>query len=74
MPIRKARHNHVKVFRPIGMRYANGKTCGTVLAAVIDAQRAFFQEFSSLPRDMHTIIEVVGVTGGYGASVLEVKE
>ena len=72
MPVRQGTHHHVKVYRPIGMRYAEASG-PTLLATVTQAQAAFAQEFKYEPRQDETVIEVVGVTGLWYVTVMEVK-
>lgn len=74
MPLNKARYEYFKVYRPRGARYANSSTQLTVELAVAEAMVNFEAEFGFLPRDRHTLIEVLGVTRGYAATVWEIKD
>ena len=74
MPILKTRHNFTKVYRPNGARYAHGKTCDDATAAVISAMDAWEKEFGPIPRPNEMFIEVLGVTGGWAATIFELKE
>lgn len=72
MPIIKNRSNHVKVFRPNGTQYTSGQGA-TVQEAIASAYGAFFLEFGRMPHGIEvTTIEVLGVTAGWSATVLEV--
>lgn len=72
MPKHKARHNHVKVYRPQGARYANGQTQPSYQEAIFTAFVAWAEEFPDDLRIDQTVIEVVGVTGGYVATLWEI--
>jgi hypothetical protein len=74
MPLAKSRYDHMKLYRPNGARYAHGRTLDLVEAAVQSAFDTFRAEFGGLPRQDETFIEILGVTGGWAATVLEIKE
>ena len=74
MPRLKTRAKHIKVYRPNGTRYANGATNHNLAAAVASAMAAFYLEFGALPKQEETAVEIIGVTGGWGATVLEIQE
>lgn len=74
MPLLKNRGQHLRVFRPNGTRYANGPTHHLAAQAIASAMAAFYLEFGSLPKQDETTIEILGVTGGWAATVLEIKE
>ena len=74
MSILAARHQWKKMYRPTGTRYANSPTHVTPELAVADAMVAFETEFGRKPRQEYTVIEILGVTGGWAATVLEIKE
>jgi hypothetical protein len=72
MPLLKRRHDHTKVYRPNGTKYADGS--GTAAEdAVFNAQWAFQGEFGYVPKPEHTIIEVLGVTAGFEARFMEIE-
>jgi len=73
MPFLKSRYDYIKIYRPRGSRFAHGGTHATPEIAVALAMVKFHTEFGERPRDDQTIIEVVGVTGGYAATVFEIK-
>ncbi len=75
MPIITRKHhrgNFVKFFRPQGTKFAHGEFRRTPEEAVEEARIAFVREFKMLPLVEHTQFEVVGVTGGYKATMLEI--
>lgn len=75
MPVRKAKHDHVKIYRPDGMRYADGTSVKDPVAALLNARQAYINEFGELPRLGHTVIEIVGGDlSGWHASFMETKE
>jgi len=73
MPIFKNRSQHVKVFRPGGLRYAEGRAI-TVNYAIASALANFYMEFGEVPKQSYTVFEVIGTTGQWIAQVFEVKE
>ena len=73
MPILSPRYDRVKIYRPNGTRYANGQTLRDPSEAVASALYAFMNEFGR-PATERSTIEVLGVTGGWVATVLEIPE
>jgi hypothetical protein len=69
----KRRHDHMKVFRPNGTRYAEGRHADAT-DAVIAAFAAWEKEFGAMPRQEQTFIEVMGVTAQWVAVVMEIEE
>lgn len=74
MPLFKNRASHVKFYRPNGMRYANGKTEKELSRAIASAAAEFFYEFGEMPKQEETTFEILGVTAGWAATILETKE
>jgi len=74
MPVFKNRSKHKKFYRPDGMRYAHGETRRTIEETCASALTNFFLEFHELPAQEHSNFEILGVTGGWAATVLEIKE
>jgi hypothetical protein len=72
MPILKSKHKHIKIYRPGGSRYAHGDGV-SYASAITDALSSYANEFSAIPKRDETVIECVGVTGGWSATVVEVK-
>lgn len=73
MPILKRRNDYMKIYRPNGTRYAHGKTLPTAEEAVSSAIVAFNTEFGG-HKTSESYIEIIGVTGGWAATMLEIKE
>jgi hypothetical protein len=71
MPIKKSRYDYTKVYRPNGMRYAQGEGDHPA-RAVGNAELAFENEFGSLPRQGDVVIEVLGCTAVWVATYMEV--
>jgi hypothetical protein len=59
MPRHRTRHDHVKVYRPNGARYANGESA-TWHDAVAKALSNYALEFGDVPAQHEMVIEVVG--------------
>lgn len=74
MPLFKNRSSYVKLYRPNGARYANGQTMKELSRALASAAAEFFYEFGEIPKQEETSFEVIGVTGGWAATILETKE
>lgn len=74
MPIKKSRYNHTKVYRPNGMRYTRGFTLYTTEAAVGSAFACFEEEFGRKPIMKQTVVEILGVTCGWAATVFEFED
>jgi hypothetical protein len=85
MPIFKSRYKHVKILRPNGALYAEGKAnaaplygeMGVITAIVVEmavngAFRAFEQEFKRPPCVDLLVVEVVCDLLGAKATVLEI--
>lgn len=73
MPIMKRRHEHTKVYRPNGTRFANGKDY--YLERALDkAWQNFENEFGSLPKQEHVVLEVLGVTAAWDVTLMEIME
>ena len=60
--------------RPAGTRFANGATRSTLFGSILSARHAFELEFGRQVKQELEIIEVLGVTAGYSATVLEVYD
>lgn len=73
MPKRKGRWDFVKLYRPVGARHAHGRTEPSYQEAIFSAFVAWADEFTDNVRIEDTIIEVIGVTGGYAATIWEIK-
>lgn len=56
------------------MRFSNGLTMKTPEEAIRSAEDAFFQEFRTIPPPEYRMYEILGVTGGYGATLNEIIE
>jgi hypothetical protein len=77
MPVirhKRPSQKHVHVYRPDGTRYVNGATKNNVVAAVASAFEAWEREFGAMPKTEHSFIEVLGVTGGWAATLFEIKD
>lgn len=74
MPFLLRRYDWMKVYRPTGAAYADGQTLPTPELAVASAVVAFAAEFKREPRPAESIIEVLGVTGGWAATIFEFKD
>lgn len=72
MPILKSRNQHIKVYRPNGTRYAQGRSMN-MQEALQQAQQQFLQEFGYAPRQDETVIEIIGVTADWIVDLFEVK-
>jgi hypothetical protein len=59
MPVIKGRYDFVKVYRPRGTKYSEGRDCNLNVAMSL-AKKAFLDEFGYEPPNRHVIIEVVG--------------
>lgn len=66
------RYDHIKVYRPNGMRFATGHGL-TPEIAVSTAMILFQHEFGVLCQEQ-AVIEVVGVTGSWAATVYEIPD
>ncbi len=73
MPTLGGRKQYSRVWRPSGTRFASAKT-RTIPDAVLDAFVAFRAEFGPRPVQERTVIEIVGVTGAWDATVFELPE
>lgn len=73
MPILTRRHDHIKVYRPNGTRYSEARSVASANNAAALAIWVFREEFGYAPKQEETVIEVVGVTGQWIATVYEVK-
>lgn len=73
MPILKNRYNYRKVYRPNGARYADGKTCPTASMAAASAEVNFRKEFGNF-QELNMVIEIIGVTRGWTATIIEIKD
>lgn len=73
MPTLKRRHDHIRVYRPNGTRYTSARH-SDVGTAIFLARCKFLEEFGYEPRQDHTVIECIGVTGDWVVDFLEVKE
>lgn len=74
MPLLKNRNKYKKFYRPDGTKYANGVFRPFATQAAEAALDAFKEEFRYYPEKVHTVIELVGVTGGYYGTCLEIIE
>lgn len=74
MPILNHRYDHIKIYRPKGTLYAHGQTMHHLTPAIISALESFQLEFGRPIEGARTTIEVIGVTGGWAATVLEIPE
>ena len=69
--IGKGQSDHAKVYRPTGTLYSVGH--GTLHhEASADALTNFVDEFGHKPRQELTVIEVIGTTIGWRATVFEI--
>lgn len=75
MPLFKtrSRSGYIKVYRPNGSRYAEGRD-PVVATAIMKATLAFVDEFKQFPRQDETLVEILGVTGDWVATIFELKE
>lgn len=72
MPIRRCRYDYQKIYRPNGMKYAEGRH-ERIEYAIIQAETAFLNEFGREPHQSLAVVEVVGVTGAWLATVMEIE-
>lgn len=73
MPVIKTRGSWVRVYRPVGARYAQVRSSS--LSKIIPMAAAeFFYEFGYIPKPSETVIEINGVTGDYVCDFFEIKE
>lgn len=73
MPVLHSRHDHVKVYRPSGALYANGRAM-ELRAAMDKAWYNFVAEFGRMPVQERTVAEVIGVTAAWDVTVFELPE
>lgn len=73
MPRSRNKHSHVKVYRPNGMRYSEGKS-SDMHQAIQEAWDAFYEEFGEGVQRRHLVIEIVGGLSGYHARLMEVLD
>lgn len=73
MPVLDNKHKNVKVYRPGGTRWAEGRarSWGDAIAW---AYFAFQREFDYVPSQRHVVIEVIGTSSDFIAQVFEVRD
>ena len=72
MPRLKTRSEHTKVYRPNGTPYAEGAHAVPSVAIQLAISR-FRDEFRRIPRQDLAVIEVVGSSLGWSATVYEIR-
>jgi hypothetical protein len=65
---------NTRLVRPAGCRYASGSTQESILMAMTTAILAFHREFGRPCVQERTIIETMGVTGGWSVTIVEEPE
>lgn len=73
MPIIKSKYQHVKVYRPAGTRYGQGRDFNLRMAMNL-AKKSFMDEFGHEPRQEDTVFECIGVTGAWVVDMFELRE
>jgi hypothetical protein len=73
MPRLKTRSQHTKVYRPNGTLYAEGKHAVFAVAVHLAISR-FADEFARYPRQDQAVLEIVGSSLGWSATVFEVRD
>jgi hypothetical protein len=73
MPRTKNKYQFVKVFRPNGTPYGQGRG-NNITDAIMRATSSFINEFGYLPKTEDIIIECFGCTGGFVVDYFEVKQ
>lgn len=75
MPLvkQRSRGDNVKVFRPVGSRYSEGRH-GILMQAISKAQVNFMHEFGEMPKQEDTIYEIIGATADWVVNLFEIKD
>ena len=73
MPLTKNKYDYIKVYRPTGIKYGQGRH-SNIVQAMIEARTSFIKEFGYEPISENVVVEIVGVTGLWIANFFEVKE
>jgi hypothetical protein len=73
MPKIKNRYDYIKVYRPNGLLFAEGKHKDLVDAIVL-AEDNFHKEFGRYTTQTKTFMEILGVTGQWCVTIFEIED